>query len=196
MTSDDTDTGQGNEVDPEGTASSNQESNGPPRDPETGEFLSKDERSEGESEPATERRETESETMDDEPGTESEPRDEAHDQVPEPTVETYEADAEPRTVADEAQGTDTSAAVRETMDAGTESGVQRTASSGNEQAAGAAPHSVTSIAGGVATAQQSTSGSVFVPNPNGYPRPPATYLPMLPWLRLSSRAPAYETVSV
>ncbi|MDS0261320.1 hypothetical protein NDI56_18120 [Haloarcula sp. S1CR25-12] len=36
--------------------------------------------------------------------------------------------------------------------------------------------------------------TVFVPNPSGYPRPSALYLPALPWLRLPSRPPTHRTV--
>jgi len=39
-------------------------------------------------------------------------------------------------------------------------------------------------------------GTVFVTNPNGYPRPSTVFLPTLPWLRLHSRPPAHETVSL
>ena len=37
--------------------------------------------------------------------------------------------------------------------------------------------------------------TVFVPNPNGYPRPATAFLPAHPWLRLPSRPPDHETVS-
>jgi len=38
--------------------------------------------------------------------------------------------------------------------------------------------------------------TVFVPNPDGYPRPPTMYLPVVPWLRLPSHPPAHDTVTL
>ncbi|MBX0288401.1 hypothetical protein EGH22_18890 [Halomicroarcula sp. F28] len=200
MTSDDTDTGEGNDANAERTGSSEQESSGPLRDPETGEFLSKDERPDDESEPTTEMRETEPESMDDEHDQESESMEEAHGSDSEPRtgeVEDEEVEDEPQIEStDEAEPTDASESERETADSEATPGMQATGASAKTSAAGPEQDHELSTAGSAATAQQSSPGTVFVPNPDGYPRPPATYLPTLPWLRLPSRAPAYETVSV
>lgn len=107
--------------------------------------------------------------MDEDSKPEGESADEATDQESEPTGPGEETDAEPPTgESDEDQTEDT------------ESGAKQPSGGGSSPE----------------VAERRRPGTVFVPNPNGYPRPPVTYLPTHPWLRLPSRAPTHETVSV
>jgi len=231
MTSDDTDTPRGNDEDAEESVS-NEGATTPPRDPETGQFLPKDERpdavldspetaategeqSEGEtsqtagaeSEAPTKERETESEPMVEEqpePGSTDEP--DEHES--ESTDKERETAAEaPPAESDVAPSTDVSAAETPEAKPDTESPTvepnsapptETTAAEHKRpQTAGTGRAIATPAAGGpgAGSAGETTPRTAFVTNPNGYRRPPSTYLPTHPWLRLPSRPPEYETIS-
>lgn len=227
MTSDDSDTPRGN-----GEPSEESETGTPPRDPETGQFLPRDERptdegpdansdgsdgtdhdapgdstTEGEADrtvddasPDDHQTETanagpssgerEPEPMPDEP--ESEPT--AGEETTESSDEVEQAETDPP-----AEEPDDTTANPETGPGEETEGTARepapTSPSGRDRAPESTPRTPESSGREPSTASRPPTGPVFVPNPNGYPRPATVFLPAHPWLRLPARPPDHETVS-
>jgi len=195
MTSDDTNTaGESEEGD---KAPDDAKRDVPPRDPETGKFLPRNER-------------PDAPTSDDGPtdGAEREPNADKRD--PEPMSE--ESDSEP-TADEDASESSTGAGAPNTElpatpdgegDAGDETAVTEQPSDETSEESqpeptaperGAAPTPPHSGGREAESPSDQELGAVFLTNPNGYPRPATTFLPSHPWLRLPSRLPAHETVS-
>jgi hypothetical protein len=180
MTSDDSDTADGADEDTASEASSDRgTAGGQPRDPETGKFLPKDERPGAEPD--------EPEASDSEPpseSAESEPREAESQSASTESAAPVEADApEPKPPANSAHPSEPQ------PDTGS---ARPTGESPTPHRTDAATWHRTPRGSTESTVQ--APRTVFVPNPNGYPRPPAVYLPALPWLRVPSRPPAHETV--
>jgi len=227
----------------------------PARDPETGQFLPKDERPDGDSEtPDTEVKgeadsgeSTEQPThgraddpptaraadgpmtddIADEPET-GDSEDESRGEVDESQFETTEEKPTDRSASRDEQGPDDESSAESEL-GGNEptnesgSGVSEPAAGGDRPAQQPGESNIQSPAGdpvpgaggnreppattppteGLQTGGTGTHnttgrspGTVFVTNPDGYPRPSTVFLPTLPWLRLPSRPPAHETVSL
>jgi hypothetical protein len=239
----------------EGADSEDSGTDTPARDPETGQFLPKDERPDGDSEtPDTDvKGEADSGGSTDQPthgraddpptakaadepmtdGTANEPEtgeseDESRGEVDESQFETTEEKpTDESTSGDEPRPDGESSA--ESGPGGDEptnesgSGVNEPAVGGDEPAQQPGESSIQSSTGdpvpeaggdreppattppaegsptggtGTHTATGLSPGTVFVTNPDGYPRPSTVFLPTLPWLRLPSRPLAHETVSL
>ena len=248
MTSDDSDTQPGSDDSAETVPSGDEESTGPPRDPETGRFLpeedrpakgdgtdaaagdpaggstaeSADGRSAGGHESDTDQPTAgpdrgptngESETMSDEDHAHSTGDDrEAKPNHGENATDRKddERDAEPRGPETDTSGevdrqTDKLDARRETPGVGAQPSTRSTDTPSATDAGAAEPRSEAvadrrgqSTGGGRGSgpADTPTPRTLFVPKPDGYPRSATVYLPSHPWLRLPSRPPTHETVSV
>jgi hypothetical protein len=195
MTSDDSDTRREAEEDPESGAPDDGETGTPPRDPETGQFLpaadSNGPDPDDQQTAASGDRDTKAERRDPQSmSEETDPEPTADEDPSEPSTETEGTEAEPSgTDSDSPAETDAT----EPDETPHEPAEVQGASLDRDAARPNPPTSTDSPAARPGTDR--AFQTVFVPNPNGYPRPATTFLPTHPWLRLPSRPPAHVTIS-